>query len=204
MFNNRSNRCGCGCGRGCGCGNGRQGRRTTETAPVLNCEPVTYSIRPECAVTPLDMRLEANTNCAMPCEFVTYTLTITNNCTSALVNPILNFDLGDSLCYRRNTLTVDGTVKENVVCLKNLQLDNIEPNATVTITLEARVMTCDRYVVSYADLSYSISCCCSNRCFRTVSNGNLVQVCQCCSGAGTTTPPAAEPAANTTETTPNN
>ena len=143
MFYNQQNRCGCGCRR-----------NTTSTRPVVNCEAMTYAVQPECATTPLDVKLVASTNCAMPCEFITYTLTITNNCTSALTNPILNFELGDSLCYRRDSLTVDGTVKENVICLKNLQLDTIEPGATVTITLDARIMTNERYILSHAELDY--------------------------------------------------
>lgn len=198
MFYNQQNRCGCGCGNkttsNCGC-------RRNSNRPEINCEPLTYAIRPECASTPLDVSLVANTNCALCCEFITYTLTITNNCTSTLTNPILNFELGDSLCFRRNSLAVNGTVKENVICLKNLQLDNLEAGATVTVTLEARVMTNDRYVVSHAVLDYSINCCCSTRCFRTISNGSLVQVCQCCCSPTqtTTTPPAEDTTTNTTE-----
>lgn len=167
--------------RGCGCGCNTAQPRTVR--PEINCESVTYVTTPECEVSALDLVLDTSNYCAMPCDFITYTLTITNNCSSEIQNPILNVELGESLCYTRDTLTVDGTLKEDVRCLKNLVLDPIAVGATVTITFQARIMTNERYVVTYADLGYRINCCCTTRCLHTVSNGTLVQVCQCCGGS---------------------
>lgn len=169
--------------RGCGCGCNCNTRTARSVPPTINCEAVTYVTTPDCEVSALDMVLDTSSYCAMPCEFITYTLTITNNCSSEILNPILNVELGNNLCYIRDTLTVDGTIKEGVRCLKNLILDPIAVGATVTITFQARIMTNDRYVVTYADLGYRINCCCTTKCLHTISNGTLVQVCQCCGGA---------------------
>lgn len=174
MFNRQNNGCGC----GCGCGR----RGNTRTAPVTNCEPITYVVQPDCMMSAVDMTLLPSQPCATACEFVTYTLTITNNCSEELQNPILNCDIGDSLCYTWGTLTVDGTIKEDVRCLRNLGLDNIPAGQTVTITYQVRVMEPKRYIVTHCDLSYQISCCCQNKCLRTISNGAILQVCTCCCG----------------------
>lgn len=163
----------------------RFGRRTGTRE---NFQPGTTSIAPctttvvterncvDCGVT---MTLTATPCCARVCEDLTYTLTITNNSSQELGCPTLNICLGDSLCYLCNSLTIDGTAVEQDR-LTNISLETIPAKGTVTVTFEARIMTTERYVNSYAYLDYNACCCLENRCFRTTSNVSTVQVCQCC------------------------
>lgn len=165
--------------------NNNYGCRNRQSMPYINCESYTLSMRPECEISALTMNLVPNVSTAAVCEFVTYTLTITNNCSSSLTKPILNVNLGNSLCYNKGTLTVDGTAKADVTCLQNLVLDDLNSGATVTITFQARVMNSRRYNICNASLTYALSCCCLTRCYKTISNDALVQVCQCCSSQTT-------------------
>ena len=173
FYNNQM--CGCGC------------RNRTLTLNIM-LKPQTTSITPcsttivsekNCTNCGVTLALSSTPCCARVCETITYTLTITNNSSQELGCPTLNIILGDSLCYICGTLTIDGTAND-ATCLRGITLDTIAAGAIVTITLEARVMTNERYVNSLAYLDYGACCCLDNRCYRTTSNIDQIQVCQCC------------------------
>ena len=165
FYNNQM--CGCGCRNRTSTLNNMLKPQTTSITP---CSTTIVSEK-NCTNCGVTLALSSTPCCARVCETITYTLTITNNSSQELGCPTLNIILGDSLCYMCGTLTIDGTAND-ATCLRGITLDTIAAGATVTITLEARVMTNERYVNSLAYLD--------NRCYRTTSNIDQIQVCQCC------------------------
>lgn len=160
-------------------------RPQTTTLTPCTTTVVTEKNCTDCGVT---LNLRATPCCARVCEELTYTLTITNNSSQELGCPTLNICLADSLCYMCGTLTIDGTASDEET-LKDITLENIPAKGTVTVTFQARIMTTDRYINTYCYLDYGACCCLDSRCFRTTSNIDTVQVCQCCGSVPTPSNP---------------
>lgn len=143
---------------------------------TCRCRPFTLLDNCDCGLSVVS---SSSTCCTKVCCQVTYTVTVTNNCSSKVLGANLHVPLDGVFCLDVNSVRVNGE-SASVKCLDDIPLGDIEPGATVTVVYTVTVMEYKRYIKTKALVTFHICCCCERRDFGVLSNCNLLQVCPCC------------------------
>ena len=140
------------------------------------CKPTITSNVPICNV---DLALTSDKCISNVCGNIEFTLTITNNSSNTIYCSTLNLNTEKCLAINPCTILVNDVLVENAnPC--SIDIGTIAPGAIVTVKYTAVVMSCCRCIKYRVPMTFGVCCCFEQKCFKTLSNVRLIQVCCCC------------------------